>query len=137
MPWVVDTCVLIDVLENDPAFGALSAALLDDLAPAGLEISPVTYAELVPAFDGDRALQDEFLRGVGVALPAEQSWADTLAAHAGWARFTRLKRQGSLPRRPIADILIGAYAAGRDGLVTRNAEDFAPIFPDLRLAVPR
>lgn len=136
MAWVVDTCILIDVLEHDPAFGARSAALLNRLVAEGLEVCPVTYAELAPAFDGDRALQDEFLTGVGVVLPADWTWADTLAAHGAWARFIRLKRQGALPRRPLADILIGAHAAARQGLVTRNPGDFSPVFPDLPLAVP-
>jgi hypothetical protein len=136
MAWVVDTCVLIDVLEDDPEFGVPAAALLDRLVGEGLAISPVTYAELAPAFGGDRALQDEFLAGVGVALPAEWSWVDTLAAHAAWERFIRLKRQGRIARRPLADILIGAHAAGRHGLVTRNPDDFRPVFPELPIAVP-
>lgn len=29
MAWVVDTCLLVDVAEADPAFGVASAALLD------------------------------------------------------------------------------------------------------------
>ena len=136
MAWVVDTCVLIDVLEDDPKFGASSATLLERLLDDGLEVCPATYAELAPAFDGDRALQDEFLGGVGVSLPADWSWTDTLEAHAAWARFIRLKRRGKVPRRPLADILIGAYAADRDGLVTRNPDDFRPVFPNLSLAVP-
>jgi predicted nucleic acid-binding protein len=136
MSWVVDTCVLIDVLEDDPQFGAASATLLDRLFDEGLEVCPVTYAELATAFDGDRALQDEFLAGVGIPLPADWSWTDTLEAHSAWARFIRLKRGGKVPRRPLADILIGAYAADRDGLVTRNPDDFRTVFPDLSLAVP-
>lgn len=136
MAWVVDTCVLLDVLEDDPDFGAASAGLLDRLSGDGLEVSPVTYAELAPAFGGDRALQEEFLTGVGVDLPALWSWADTLAAHSAWARFIALKRRGAQPRRPLADILVGAHASARSGLVTRNPDDFAAIFPDLRLAVP-
>lgn len=136
MGWVVDTCVLIDVLEDDPEFGASSAALLERLADDGLEISPVTCAELAPTFGGDQALQSEFLQGIGVTLPAEWQWSDTLTAHTAWNHFIGLKRRGTLPRRPLADILIGAYAAGRTGLVTRNPDDFAPIFPLLRLAVP-
>jgi len=136
MAWVVDTCVLIDVLEDDPEFGLTSATLLDRLLDQGLEVCPVTYAELAPAFEGDRVLQDEFLAGVGVSLPAEWSWTDTLEAHSAWARFIRLKRRGRVPRRPLADILIGAFAAGREGLVTRNPEDFHSVFPGLALAVP-
>ena len=50
MPWVVDTCLLIDVAEADPAFCTASAALLDAKRPEGLTISPVTYAELAPVF---------------------------------------------------------------------------------------
>lgn len=136
MAWAVDTCVLIDVLEDDPAFGASSAALLDRLAADGLEICPVTYAELAPAFDGDRSLEDEFLAGVGVELPADWTRGDTLAAHVAWARYVELKRSGAVARRPIADVLIGAHAAGRQGLVTRNPRDFAPVFADLPMAVP-
>lgn len=136
MAWVVDTCVLLDVLEDDPVFGTASAAALDARIAEGLTVCPVTYAELAPAFDGDRALQDEFLSGVGIELPADWGWADTLAAHAAWSRFIRLKREGTLPRRPLADILIGAYATLRTGLITRNPGDFEPIFSDLSLAVP-
>lgn len=136
MGWVVDTCILIDVLEDDPDFGVASATLLERLIPEGLEVCPVTYVELAPAFGGDRALEDEFLQGVGIELPAEWTWADTLAANAAWARFIELKRQGAAPRRPIADILIGAYAANRRGLVTRNPDDFARAFPELSLVLP-
>jgi predicted nucleic acid-binding protein len=136
MAWVVDTCILIDVLEDDPRFAAASADLLERLQPDGLEICPVTYAELAPAFDGLREVQDEFLHGVGVTLPADWSWIDTLAAHAAWNRFIQHRRRHHLPRRPLADVLIGAHATGRSGLATRNAQDFEAIFPELTLAVP-
>jgi hypothetical protein len=43
MIWVVDTCIVIDVLENDPAFGRASAALLDRMAPEGIALCPVSY----------------------------------------------------------------------------------------------
>lgn len=45
MPRVVDTCLLIDIADADPAFAAGSAALLDDRRTAGLVISPVTYVK--------------------------------------------------------------------------------------------
>lgn len=135
MAWVVDTCVLLDVLEEDPEFGSSSAAALEARLAEGLVVSPVTYAELAPAFEGDRRLQDEFLAGVGIELPAQWEWRDTLVAHAAWGRFVRLKRRGVTPRRPLADILIGAYAERRVGLITRNASDFEPVFPDLEIAI--
>jgi hypothetical protein len=53
MPWVVDTCLLIDVAEADPAFGVASARLLDVKRVDGLAICPVTNVELAPVFNGD------------------------------------------------------------------------------------
>ena len=42
-----------------------------------------------------------------------------------------LRRSGATPRRPIADILIGAFALNRRGLVTRNGADFRRWYPKL------
>jgi predicted nucleic acid-binding protein len=133
MAWVVDTCMLIDVLEDDPQFGRSSALTLDSLAGEGLAVCPITYAELSPAFQGDTALQDEFLHGVGVDFRQEWTWADTLRAHEAWHRFIDRRRRRSLARRPLAVVLIGAFACRYQGLITRNAEDFASIFPGLTL----
>jgi predicted nucleic acid-binding protein len=136
MAWVVDTCMLIDVLEDDPHFGRSSALTLDSYAGDGLIVCPLTYVELAPAFQGDAALQDEFLHGVGADFRQDWTWADTLRAHEAWHRFRVRRRIGSLPRRPIADVLIGAFATRYQGLITRNAADFSSIFPDLPLGTP-
>ena len=40
MAWVVDTCLLIDVAEADPAFGIGSAKLLDTNAPLASRTVP-------------------------------------------------------------------------------------------------
>ena len=136
MAWVVDTCILIDILEDDPKFGRSSALALDSLAGDGLVVCPLTYAELAPAFQGKVALQDEFLRGVGVDFRQDWTWAHTLRAHKAWHRFVERRRSHSLPRRPLADILIGAFASQYQGLVTRNAGDFAAIFPEMKLKEP-
>ena len=134
MAWVVDTCMLIDVLEDDARFGRSSALALDSHAEDGLVICPLTYAELAPAFQGDTVLQDEFLHGVGVDFRQDWTWTDTLRTHEAWHRFIEGRRARSLPRRPLADVLIGAFARRYQGLITRNAGDFRSIFPELRLA---
>lgn len=58
---------------------------------------------------------------------------DTLRAHEAWHRFIELRRARVLPRRPLADVLIDAFASRYQGLITRNAANFSPIFPDLTL----
>lgn len=136
MSWVIDTCVLLDVLEDDPEFGLASALTLEAHASEGLILCPVTYAELAPSFEGDPGLQDEFLTGIGVESRPEWTWEDTLRSHEAWNLFIQRKRSGLLPKRPLADILIGAFASRYQGLITRNPRDFEPVFPDLALRVP-
>jgi predicted nucleic acid-binding protein len=136
MTWVVDTSVLIDVLEDDPEFGEASAGTLELLAAEGLAICPVTYAELAPAFEGSRALQEEFLAGVGVSFAEDWTRADTVAAFEAWHAHVRRRRGGEGPRRPIADVLIGAFAQRFQGLMTRNSDHFRPAFPDLEIRNP-
>ncbi len=134
--WIIDTCILIDVLENDPNFGNDSARLLDEKAPEDLAICPMTYAELAPSFEGSNELQQEFLRGIGIDFLEPWNWHDTQRAHAAWSRYAKRRRQQQSPKRPLADILIGAYAAGRSGLLTRNRSDFAIVFPELTIIEP-
>ncbi|MEA2603748.1 MAG: hypothetical protein QOF89_4740 [Acidobacteriota bacterium] len=137
MPWVVDTCVLIDVLEDDPTFGRASALTLEAHATDGLIVCPITFAELAPAFEGDPGLQEEFLAGIGADYRQDWSWEDTLRAHEAWNVFVQRRRSGVLPKRPLADILIGAFSSRHQGLITRNPDDFVKVFPDLVLRVPQ
>lgn len=134
--WVVDTCVLIDVLEDDPDFGRLSAAALTRRLPEGLVVSPVTFVELSPAFDGSRLLQEEFLAGVGSTWAEPWTEADSLEAHRAWNVHIARRRAAVTLKRPIADVLIGAFACRFDGLITRNPADFRANFPSLRLSDP-
>lgn len=136
MTWVVDTCMVIDVLEDDPDFGESSADWLDARSSDGLAISPVTYAELAPAFRGERALQEEFLADVGIGFREGWTFDDTLAAHAAWHAHVTGRRAAEAPRRPLADVLIGSFALRFQGLITRNPEDFRKTFPELVLSVP-
>ncbi len=133
MAWVVDTCLLIDVLEDDPNFGISTAQALDAHAAEGLVICPISYAELAPAFRGDKALQDEFLAGIGVDSLQDWGWEDTVRAHQAWNDHVRRRRAQEIAKRPLADILIGAFATRFQGLLTRNPSDFAPVFPGLDL----
>ncbi|NLL82612.1 MAG: type II toxin-antitoxin system VapC family toxin [Lentisphaerae bacterium] len=136
MSWVVDTCLILDVLLSDASFGQSSANLIDRLQPEGLVVSPVAYIELAPAFLGVRKRQDDFLAAVGIDYKAPWLSIDTMQAHKAWARHIELKRSGMEDKRPIADILIGAYAINRKGLLTRNSKDFASTFPSLKIITP-
>jgi len=133
MAWVVDTCLLIDVLDDDPQFGEASACLLENMFPDGLVLCHVSYVELAPAFLGDKARQDDFLNRIGIDYRAPWQMEDTLSAHGAWNRYVELRRQSACRRRPVADLLIGSFAMKHGGLLTRNAGDFQSFFPKLKI----
>ena len=136
MAWVVDTCLVLDVLDDDPAFGEAAARCIEGHQPDGLTICPVTLIELAPAFLGDWRRAEEFLTQLGVDYQADWISADTHAAFAAWHRHIERKRAGQSARRPVADIQIGAFAVRHQGLLTRNAGDFKRWFPSLKVAGP-
>jgi predicted nucleic acid-binding protein len=136
MNWVVDTCLIIDVLDNDPLFGADSAQLIDNYAKEGLSICPISYIELAPTFLGDRRRQDEFLSAIGITHDNMLDGHFIEAAYCAWNQQVMLKRSKKAPRRPIADILIGAFALCEKGILTRNPSDFKRVFPKLKVITP-
>lgn len=136
MAWVVDTCLVIDVLDADPEHGAMSAELLDAKSSEGLFLCPVSFIELAPAFGGQLKRQEHFLRQINVDYSQDWTWADTCEAFAGWHRYIALKRSGKVRRRPVADLLIGAFSMRFEGLLTRNAGDFKKLFPNLTVLGP-
>ncbi len=136
MTWIVDTCIVLDIFENDPQFGKASAKLLERLLPDGLAISPVTMVELSAAFAGDLAEQKNFLDQAGVSHGEPWTVADTEAAHAAWNSYVLARRAQKIAKRPVADLLIGGHASNRQGLVTRNPDDFRRWFPRLKIREP-
>jgi predicted nucleic acid-binding protein len=136
MTWIVDTCVVLDVFENDPQFGHASARLLQRLLPDGLAVSPVTMVELSAAFDGDLSEQKRFLEQAGISHSEAWTFADTEASQRAWNTYVKARRTDRIPKRPVADILIGGFALNRKGLVTRNSSDFRRWFPKLVVREP-
>jgi len=134
--WVVDTCLVLDVLEDDQEFGETSAKLLEKLLPDGLAVSPVTMVELSAAFDGDITEQKRFLEQVGISHSEAWTVADSEVSHRAWNAYVKARRADKVPKRPIADILIGGFAANRQGLATRNGSDFRRWFPRLVIREP-
>jgi predicted nucleic acid-binding protein len=133
---VVDTCVLIDIADDDPEFGRRAVTCVADHLEGGLVVSPVTYVELAPVFDGSRRLLDEFLDGLGVDRSALFDRASRDAAFFAWARHLSERRAGRAGRRPVADVLIGALASRHDGIITRNGEDFLALYTNLSIIDP-
>jgi predicted nucleic acid-binding protein len=127
MAWVVDTSVLLDIHSADPAFSQASAECLAKHSAEGLVLSPATYVELAPAFAGHTALQEQFLAEVGVEWPGFWTLRDTQAAHGLWAAHIEKRHSGHTGKRPVADVLIEAFAQRFQGLITRNPKHFTSV----------
>jgi predicted nucleic acid-binding protein len=134
--WVVDTCVVLDVLEDDPQFGLSSARVLERLLSDGLCVSPVTMVELSAAFSGDLMEQKQFLNSAGISYSEPWTTLDTESSHIAWNNYVQARRARKTVKRPVADLLIGGFASNRTGLVTRNPSDFNRWFPRLPIREP-
>jgi predicted nucleic acid-binding protein len=133
VPWVIDTCLLIDIADADPNYSAMSGKIITGYHSQGLIVSPISYIELAPAFKGVMAAQNHFLAKLGVDWTERWTWADTQHAFAAWSEHMAGRRDRQSACRPIADILIGAFALRFRGLLTRNVRDFRRLFPNLRI----
>ena len=134
--WVVDTCIIIDITSGDGEFSTKSADAIDAKRAEGLVVAPITYVELAPSFRGDIAKQDSVLYGMGIEFDFAGNRQAVLAAHKAWYEHVLRKRLGKAVKRPIADVLIGAYAVEKGGLITRNEADFKTLYPNLTIFNP-
>lgn len=92
--------------------------------------------ELAPAFEGDLEEQQRFLDQAGIDSRCHWTSEDTRITHHAWQLHIAVRSSDILPKRPIADVLIGAYASNRRGLITRNPSDFRRNFPNLQILEP-
>ena len=100
-------------------------------------IAPITYVELGPVFGGDRERQDAFLRESWIDFDFAGNKEDVVAAaHKALYEHVLRKRKGEAAKRPIADVMIGAYALQKGGLITRNEDDFRSLYPTLNIYNP-
>ena len=136
MAMVIDTCVLLDLRLGDPVHGPKAVACLSIHSAQDLLICPVTLVELAPAFHGDAPAARRWLENLGINTTEPWTDPDTVLAHQLWHAHVLRKRGGLAPKRPVADILIGAFASRFAGIITRNPHDFQNMTPALNVVVP-
>jgi len=130
---LVDTNVLIDVLENDPDWSDWS---IDQLRTQSqihkLVINPIIYSELSLSFSKVETL-NEVLRKMELELLELPREALFLAGKA----FLQYRRKGGMKNNVLSDFYIGAHAAtSKLPLLTRDIKRYKNYFPTVKLITP-
>ena len=130
---IVDTNVLVDVLQDDPDWAEWSVGQLRAQAQVhDLAINPIIYAELSLAFATVETLDAvvDQMRLIVADLPRPALF---LAGQA----FLRYRRAGGGKSNVLSDFFIGAHAAvERCPLLTRDVQRYRAYFPTVELIAP-
>jgi predicted nucleic acid-binding protein len=132
-PTLVDSCILIDVLANDPAWADWSLDKLDQLGQqAPLVINPIILAEISPRFEraGD-------LDAALAQLPIKREALPWDAAFLAGQAFKVYRSAKGAKTSPMPDFYIGAHALVHGmRLLTRDAARYQSYFPKLVVIAP-
>lgn len=130
---LVDTNVLVDVLQDDPQWADWSIGQLRAQSKVRtLCINPVIYAEISLSFSTIETL-DETVAAMALEIQEIPKAALFLAGKA----FAQYKRRGGTRTQVLPDFFIGAHAAvNRWPLLTRDASRFRSYFPGMVVLAP-
>ena len=130
---LVDTNVLVDVLQDDPQWANWSIGQLRAQASIHqLTINPIIYAEISLSFSTLEGL-DSAVSTLALELRELPRPALFLAAKA----FVQYRRRGGSKLQVLPDFFIGAHAAVEGWpLLTRDASRFRTYFPTLDVIAP-
>jgi len=130
---LVDTNVLVDVLERDPQWWMWSIGQMQNLsATHRLTINAVIYAELA-ATHSSAAILDQKIAIMNLAFEEIPRSAAFLAGKA----FVLYRRRGGKKSGVLADFFVGGHAAALGcSILTRDPSKYAAYFPNVPLITP-
>jgi len=130
---LVDSCVILDIMTEDPKWFDWAATILEKQARHNLLlINPIIYAEISIGFRNieelEAALSTTFFKRM--PLPWEASF---LASKA----FLQYRKMSGHKTLPLPDFFIGAHAMIEGwSLLTRDIERFQYYYPKLKIISP-
>jgi len=130
---LVDTNVMLDILEDDPAWALWSQDQLDAAAATdSLAINPIIYSELSIAFARIEEL-DTVIEEASLSVAAIPKEALFLAGKV----FLTYRKSPGTKHNVLPDFFIGAHAAVMQWpILTRDVGRYRTYFPTVRLIAP-
>jgi predicted nucleic acid-binding protein len=131
---LVDTSILVDVLQDDPQWGEWSTTQLRAQAQIHeLAINSVIYAEMSIYFRRAESL-DQLVEAMHLRMEEIPKAALFLAGKA----FVHYRKRGGTKTQVLPDFFIGAHATVQNmALLTRDASRFKTYFPTLQVISPQ
>jgi predicted nucleic acid-binding protein len=130
---LVDSNVLLDILEKDPLWYSWSAAVVENVADRSrLVINAVIYSEVSVHYSRIEDLEAALPKSLFEREPIPYE-----AAFLAGKSFLAYRRKGGARRSPLPDFFIGAHAAVAGyRLLTRDTVRYRTYFPELSLITP-
>jgi predicted nucleic acid-binding protein len=130
----IDTNILVDILEPDPAYGPASREALKCCLHEGSVIAcEVVWVEVVTAYSHKKEEAVDVLRRIGIEYSAMTLEAALEAANC-WAAY---RKKIKTRDRIVADFLIGVHALVLcDRLLTRDRGFYRGYFKSLKVESP-
>lgn len=130
---MVDSCVLLDVLTEDPKWFEWSSLQIARAAENGfIIVNPVIYSEVSVSFERIEDMESIFSDDVFVYRPIPKE-----AAFLAGKCFLQYRRGGGNKTLPLPDFFIGAHASiERLPLITRDVKRFETYYPALKIITP-
>lgn len=132
---LIDSNVMIDILDRDPTWFEWSLAQLQHAASLGhVIINPVVIAEVAPQY----GLLDDFLSMMTAMVIGFEVLDADAAFNAGQAfQQYRRARPSEMPKAIVADFLIGGHAQSLGAtILTRDPRFYRAYFPSVPLITP-
>ena len=136
MRTALDSNIVSAIWSREPVASQIAALLGKAQAEGGLVVCAPVYAELLAHPKASQKFVDEFLARTNVTvefLLDEEVWREAAQSLALYAQRRR-KSGGTIPKRFLADFIVGAHAWIRaDRLFTLDKTRYDRAFPKLRL----
>jgi predicted nucleic acid-binding protein len=130
---LIDSNVLIDIVAEDPRWGAWSGeALIEALEEGSVFVDQIVFAEVSMGYRTAEACQQALaVQGLErIPIP----WS---AAFLAGRAFASYRRRGGSKLAPLPDFFIGAHAAVAGlRLLTRDPTRYRTYFPTVELIAP-
>lgn len=130
---MVDSCVLLDIFNEDELWCDWSVQMLGELSKKHrLVINPIIFTEIAFNFDSQELLEDT-LSQLNIAIydiPLD-------AAFKVSRTFKEYRRRKGTKTSPMPDFYIGAHAETLGAsVITRDSNRFKSYYPDVHLYTP-